>query len=50
MLWGLIALLCLIWVIAVVAKVFVGGAIHLLLLIAFVILIIRFLSGRKAPL
>ncbi len=50
MLWGLIALLCLIWFVAVVAKVFVGGAIHLLLLIAMVVLVVRLLRGKKSPL
>ncbi len=50
MLWGLIALLCLIWVVAVVGKFVIGGAIHLLLLIAFVVLIIQLLSGKRAPL
>ncbi len=50
MLWGLILLLLILWLVAVVVKFTLGGFIHLLLLIAFVVLVIRMLSGRSAPL
>ncbi len=47
MLWGLITLLCVLWLIAVVAKFTLGGLIHLLLIIAVVALIFRLVSGRR---
>ncbi len=47
MLWGLITLLCVLWLIAVVAKFTLGGLIHLLLVIAVVVLIFRLITGRK---
>ncbi|HQX48683.1 MAG TPA: lmo0937 family membrane protein [Planctomycetaceae bacterium] len=47
MLWGLITLLCILWLFAVVAKFTLGGLIHLLLVIAVVVLIFRLITGRK---
>ena len=47
MLWGLITLLCVLWLIAVVAKFTLGGLIHLLLLIAVIVLIVRLVTGQK---
>lgn len=49
MLWGLIVLLFVLWLVAVVAKFTLGGLIHILLLIAFITLVFRLLSGGKAP-
>ncbi|RLS39972.1 MAG: lmo0937 family membrane protein [Planctomycetota bacterium] len=48
MLWGFIGLLCCLWLIAVVAKFTLGGLIHLLLVIAVVVLIVRLVTGRNA--
>ena len=50
MLWTLIAVLVVLWLVAFVAKVTLGGLIHLLLLIAFILLIFRMLTGQRAPL
>ena len=47
MLWGLIALLCCLWLVAVVAKFTLGGLIHLLLVIAVIVLIVRLVTGRS---
>ena len=47
MLWGLLTLLCVLWLIAMVAKFTLGGLIHLLLLIAVIVLIVRLVTGRK---
>jgi len=46
MLWGLITLLCILWLIAMVAKFTLGGLIHLLLVIAVIVLIFRLVTGR----
>ena len=48
MLRGFIGLLCFLWLIAVVAKFTLGGLIHLLLVIAVVVLIVRLVTGRNA--
>jgi len=48
MLWGLITLLCILWLIAMVAKFTLGGLIHLLLVIAVIVLIFRLVTGRRA--
>ena len=50
MLWTLIAILVALWLIAVIAEFMLGGLIHLLLVIAFVVLLFRMLTGAKAPL
>jgi hypothetical protein len=50
MLWSLIVLLFILWLIAFVAKVTIGGLIHLLLVVAVVLLVFRLLTGRRAPL
>ena len=50
MLWGLIVLLCAIWLVAVLLKATIGGLIHLLLVVAVVVLIYRLITGKKAPL
>jgi len=47
MLWGLITLLCILWLIAMVAKFTLGGLIHLLLVIAVIALIFRLVTGRR---
>ncbi|QDT00556.1 hypothetical protein HG15A2_38940 [Adhaeretor mobilis] len=49
MLWAIIVLLCVVWVVSVVLKFFVGGLIHLLLVVAVIAFIYNFLTGRKNP-
>lgn len=48
MLWGIISLLCILWLIAMVAKFTLGGLIHLLLVIAVIVLVFRLVTGRKS--
>jgi hypothetical protein len=50
MLWSLIGILVVLWLVAFITKVTLGGLIHLLLLIAFILLIFRLLTGQRAPL
>ena len=47
MLWGLIALLILLWLLGVVLKVTASIALHLLLLVALVLFMIKIFSGRR---
>jgi hypothetical protein len=46
MLWGLIALLVLLWLVGFAANV-AGGLIHLILVLAIIVLAYQFLTGRR---
>ena len=48
MLWTLITVLLVLWLFGVVANATMGGLIHLLLLLAAVVLVMRFIGGRRA--
>lgn len=48
-LWTIIFILMILWLVSVVAKFTLGGLIHLLLIIAFIMLIFRLVTGRRAP-
>jgi Family of unknown function (DUF5670) len=48
MLWGLIALLAILWVVGLVTKVVAGGLIHLLIIAAVVLALFRLFTGRRA--
>lgn len=47
MLWTIFVILLLLWLLGVIASYTLGGYIHILLLIALVIIIIRIIQGRK---
>lgn len=46
MLWAIIALLCVVWLVSVVLKFFVGGLIHLLLVVAVIAFVYNLIAGR----
>ena len=48
MLWSIIGLLVLLWILGFSFKI-AGGLVHILLVIALVILIIRIVTGNRAP-
>lgn len=48
MLWSIIGLLVLLWILGFSFKI-AGGLVHILLVIALVILIIRLVTGNRAP-
>lgn len=48
MLWTIIVLLLILWVLGFSFKI-AGGLVHILLVIALVILIIRLITGGRAP-
>ncbi|HSI83715.1 MAG: lmo0937 family membrane protein [Candidatus Methylacidiphilales bacterium] len=48
MLWALIAVLMVLWLVGNVMSYTAGGLIHLLLVIAIVVTIFNFISGRRA--
>jgi hypothetical protein len=44
--WGIVAMLLVLWILGFTLHV-AGGLIHLLLVVAFVVLIVDLLSGRR---
>ncbi len=47
MLWTIFVVLLILWLLGVVSSYTLGGYIHLLLLIALVVLLIRLIQGRR---
>lgn len=47
MLYTIIAILLILWLLGMVSSYTMGGLIHLLLVVAVVIVIIRLISGRR---
>lgn len=47
MLWTIFVVLLILWLLGVVTSYTLGGFIHILLVIALVILLIRLISGRR---
>ena len=47
MLYTLVAILLVLWLLGMVGSVTLGGAIHLLLLVALVLVVVNLLQGRR---
>jgi hypothetical protein len=47
MLWTILVILLVLWLLGIVTSYTMGGFIHLLLVVAVIILVVRFLSGRR---
>jgi len=47
MLWTLFVILLLLWLLGLVSSYTLGGFIHLLLILALVVLLIRVIEGRR---
>jgi hypothetical protein len=47
MLWTIFVILLILWLLGVVSSYTLGGYIHILLLIAVVVLVIRLIQGRR---
>ncbi len=47
MLWAIVVILFVLWLILFVGKIVVGGLIHLLLVAAIIVLLIRLFTGRR---
>ncbi len=47
MLWTILIILVVLWLLGMVSSYTMGGLIHLLLVVAVIILIIRLVSGRR---
>jgi len=47
MLWTILAILLILWLLGVATSYTMGGVIHLLLVVAIVIVLIRVIQGRR---
>ena len=48
MLWTICAVLIVLWLLGLVTGTTMGGLIHILLVIAIIVMLVRLISGRKA--
>lgn len=48
MLWTIAVILIILWVLGLVSSYTIGGFIHILLVIAIIVIIIGFISGRRS--
>lgn len=47
MLWTIIAILLILWLLGLISGYTMGGVIHILLVIAVIVLVVRLLQGKK---
>ena len=47
MLWTICVVLLILWVLGLVTSTTMGGLVHILLVVAIVIILVNFISGRK---
>lgn len=47
MLWTLAVILVILWLLGMVSSYTMGGFIHILLVIAIIVIVLRLISGRK---
>ena len=47
MLWKIFIILLILWLLGIITSYTLGGYIHILLIIALVIIIVKFIQGRK---
>ncbi len=47
MLWTLVLVLVVLWLLGIVTSYTVGGLIHILLVVALVVIVVRLLQGRR---
>jgi hypothetical protein len=48
MLWTLVVILLLLWGLGMITSYTMGGLVHLLLVVALVVIVVRLLQGRRA--
>jgi hypothetical protein len=48
MLWTIAVILLVLWALGMVTSYTLGGVVHLLLVIALVVIVVQFISGRRA--
>ena len=48
MLWTIVIILLVLWLLGMVTSYTLGGVLHLLLLIALIVIVVRLIQGRRA--
>jgi hypothetical protein len=48
MLWTIAVILLVLWALGMVSSYTVGGLVHILLVIALVVIVVQFVSGRRS--
>lgn len=48
MIWTIVVILLILWLLGLVTSYTLGGALHLLLVIAVVVILVNLLTGRRA--
>ena len=46
--WLIIAILLILWLLGLITKYTLGGFLHILLVVAIILLVIRLITGRRA--
>ena len=49
MLWTICVILLILWLLGLVSGYTMGGVIHVLLVIAIIVIVVRLIQGRKVP-
>jgi hypothetical protein len=49
MLWTIAVVLLILWLLGVVSSYTIGGLIHILLVVAIVMVLVRLIQGRRGP-
>jgi hypothetical protein len=47
MLWTLVALLIVLWLVGLITSTTLGGLVHLLLVVALIVVVVRLFQGRR---
>ena len=47
MIWSIVVIMVILWLLGIVTSYTMGGLIHVLLVIAIVVVLVRVISGRK---
>ncbi|MCB1055471.1 MAG: lmo0937 family membrane protein [Acidobacteria bacterium] len=47
MLWTLIAILLILWLLGLISGYTLGGVVHILLVVAVIVLLVRLIQGRR---
>jgi hypothetical protein len=48
MLWTIVVILLVLWALGMITSYTIGGVIHLLLVIAVIVVVFQFISGRRS--
>jgi hypothetical protein len=49
MLWTIAVVLIILWLLGLISSYTMGGVIHILLVVAIIMILVHFISGRKGP-